>query len=256
MIQNIIDTLNNNNNQTNEIRLKINHKKVNTGHGAIFIGITDLSLRILIGIHYENNKINGESGMNLNFFGGGSNFFEPVLETVIREVLEELFNINPLDKYVKQIFDYLCSPVMLNTYYIFKNKNNSYSYVFNISILNDILKIICELSKEIQIKLPVDLIRFKTINICDYYKNNEFNLKKFLKDREISSPKKIKFHSLNEIKYISYPRLNELLKGDSDYNIMNFKTGKRSRINYSKFMKNFMKKSLLKEINNISKIYI
>ncbi len=250
MIENIINTLNKEHKQTDEYRLKINNKKVNTGHGAIFIGNSESSIRILVGVHYENNKLNGEIDLNLNFFGGGSDKLESVLETVIREVLEELFNINPLDKYVKAIFEYLCLPSIINTYYIFTNKKNSYSYVFNIKILNDIVRIICGLSKEIQIKLPINSIKYNSLNLCNYYKNNEFVLINFIKDRIIPSSKKIKFHSLNEIKYISYPRLSELLKNDTEYNIMNFNTGTRSKINYSKFMKKFMKKSLLTEIFN------
>ncbi len=251
MIQNIIETLNKENKQTDEYRLKINNKKVNTGHGAIFLGYTDSYIRILTGVHFENNKLYGETSLNLNFFGGGSDNNEPVLRTVVREVLEELFNINPLEKYTKTILEYLSSPSILSKYHIFTNKKNSYSYVFNIKILNDIVKIICEQSKEVLIKLPINSIKFKYINLCNYYKNNEFNLKKFLKDREIESPKKVKFHSLNEIKYISYPKLSELLKGDNEYNIMNFNTGTRSKIIYSKFIKNFMKESLLKDINTI-----
>jgi len=251
MIENIIDTLNKTNKQTDDIRLKINKKKVTTGHGAIFLGSYDTSVRILVGVHFENNKLNGETGMNLNFFGGGSDYCEPVLETVIREVLEEVFNINPLEKYVKAILGHLCSQAMINKYYIFENKKNSYSYVFNIKILTDMVKIICELSKEVLIKLPINSIKYKSLNLCNYYKNGEFDLKNFLKDREIPSPKKVKFHSLNEIKYISYPRLSELLKSETDYNIMNFNTGTRSKINYSKFMKKFIKKSLLKNIISI-----
>jgi hypothetical protein len=249
MIENIIDILNKENKQTDEIRLKINNKKVNTGHGAIFLGSTDTSIRLLVGVHFENQKLNGETGLNLNFFGGGSDKNEPVLETVIREVLEEMFNINPLDKYVKSILEHLCSPTIINKYHIFTNKKNSYSYVFNIKILTDIVKIICGFSKEVQIKLPINSIKYKTINLCNYYKNGEFDLKNFLKDREIPSPKKVKFHSLNEIKYISYPRLSEILKSDTEYNIINFNTGIRSKINYSKFMKKFMRKPLLKKIN-------
>jgi hypothetical protein len=252
MIEFIIDTLNKECKQTDDNRLKINNKKVKTGHGAIFIGYPDSSVRILVGNHFENNKLFGETGFNLNFFGGGSDNCEPVLETVIREVLEEVFNINPLEKYVKSILEYLCSPLVINKYHIFANKKNSYSYVFNIKILTDIVRILCGLSKEVLIKLPINSIKYKSINLCNYYKNSEFNLKNFLKDREIPSPKKVKFHSLNEIKYISYPRLSELIKNDTDYNIVNFNTGLRSKINYSKFMKNFIKKSLLKEINNIS----
>ncbi len=249
MIENIIDTLNKTNKQTDDIRLKINKKKVKTGHGAIFLG-KDTSVRILVGVHFENHKTNGETGMNLNFFGGGSNNQEPVLQTVIRELLEEIFNINPLEKYVKSISEYLCSPLIINKYHIFENKKNSYSYVFNIKILTEIVKIICELSKEVQIKLPINSIKYKSINLCNYYKNGEFDLKKFLKDREIPSPKKVKFHSLNEIKYISYPKLSDLLKNETECNIINYNTGIRSKINYSKFMKKFMKKSLLTIINN------
>jgi hypothetical protein len=252
MIENIIDMLNKEKKQSDDVRLKINNKKVNTGHGAIFIGYPDSSVRLLVGIHFENHKLNGETGLNLNFFGGGSDYCEAVLETVIREVLEEVFNINPLEKYVKVLLEYLCSPLVINKYHIFENKKNSYSYVFNINILNDIVRIICGFSKDVQIKLPINSVKYKTINLCNYYKNSEFDLKKFLKDREIPSPKKVKFHSLNEIKYISYPRLSELLKSETDYNIMNFNTGTRSKINYSKFMKKFIKKPLLKNINIIS----
>jgi hypothetical protein len=247
MIENIIDILNKKHKQTDEIKLKINNKKINTGHGAIFLG-KDTSVRILVGIHFENNKLNGETGMNLNFFGGGSDYCEPVLQTVIRETLEELFNINPLEKYVKNIFEHLCSPSIINKYYIFTNKKNSYSYIFNIKILTDIVKIICGFSKEVQIKLPINSIKYKSINLCNYYKNGEFDLKKFLKDREIPSLKKVKFHSLNEIKYISYPKLSEILKNETEYNIMNFNTGTRSKITYSKFIKKFLKKTLLKDI--------
>jgi hypothetical protein len=253
MTEYIIDTLNKNSKQSDEIRLKINNKKLNTGHGAIFIGGIESSVRILVGVHFENHKLNGETGLNLNFFGGGSDFYEPVLQTVIRELLEELFNINPLDKYVKVILDYLCSPSIINKYHIYQNKKNSYSYVFNIKLLTDIVKIICGLSKEVQIKLPINSIKYKSLNLCNYYKNLEFDLKKFLKDREIPSPKKVKFHSLNEIKYLSYPKLSGLLKSENEYNIMNFNTGLKNKINYSKFMKKFIKKSLLKDIINIKK---
>ncbi len=253
MIDNIIDTLNKNYKQNDDYRLKINNKKVNTGHGALFIGGTESAIRVLVGVHFENHKLNGETSLNLNFFGGGSDYCEPVLQTVIRELLEELFNINPLDKYVKAIFEYLCSSSLLNKYHIYQNKKNSYSYVFNIKILTDIVKIICGFSKEIQIKLPINSIKYKSLNLCNYYKNSEFNLKKFLKDREIPSNKKIKFHSLNEIKYVSYPQISGLLKNENEYNIMNFNTGIRSKIIYSKFMKKFMKKPLLTDINNIKK---
>ncbi len=249
MIENIIDTLNKNYKQTDDYRLKVNNKKVNTGHGAIFLGNTESSVRILVGIHFENHKSNGETSLNLNFFGGGSDHNEPVLQTVIREVLEEVFNINPLDKYVKAILEHLCSPSIINKYHIYTNKKNSYSYVFNIKILTDIVKIICGFSKEVQIKLPINSIKYKSLNLCNYYKTGDFDLKKFLKDREIPSQKKVKFHSLNEIKYISYPRLSELFKNDTEYSIMNFNTGTRNKITYSKFMKKFIKKPLLKDIN-------
>jgi hypothetical protein len=222
-------------------------------------------LKVLVGVHFENNKLNGEKTFNVNFFGGSSEKNgEKVLKTVIRELLEELFNINPLDIYLKNIVNYLNSPLILSKYHIFRNNTKSYSYVFNINILNDFVKILCGLSKKIIIKLPITSIKFKLINLCDYYftsEGNKFNLIRFIKDREIESNKKISFNSLNEIKYISYVKLSELLLEDNsininvNINIVNFKSGTKTKINLSKFLKKFIKKPLLKDINKLEDYY-
>ena len=125
---------------------KINKKEINsiknTDAGVNIIGVRDDKLQILVSYEY---RYSSDAGMEhqISTFGGKHEEGETILETAIRETIEEIFNIKPKSKAVADICEFITGDTYNECYYIVKtigqNEKPYYSYIFDVNILGKIL---------------------------------------------------------------------------------------------------------------------
>jgi hypothetical protein len=210
----IITSLSTKYNQTRENKISINNSKSECGHGAIFIGKLkedSSNLRMLVGRTCTNK---------IGVFGGGNESGENIIDTVIRESIEEIFNLIPTKQTIYSIKNYLNSNTHL--YFIFQIKNSSraYSYMFDVDILGVFERFIS---------------------------NSGFNLISFIIARK-NNTEGTKRKGLNEIKYLSFASLHKLVEGGDKYAIYNFKTKTREPLYYQEIFKALLQTDIIKEI--------
>ncbi len=234
-------------NQTPEVKIRINNSITNTGHGSIFLGSTYLEnekngeecIRMLVGAHFSNNE-----QLKIGVFGGSCNKDEKTIYTVIRETIEEIFGISPSIQVLDNISDFLNKNT--NYYYINPSSNgNSFSYIFDVSILGDFIIFLKDNNKSIGTILSY-LITDDSLDESIQGKRYTIDLIKFMKERYI--PKKI--DTLTEIKYLSFASLNKLLDSipSHNYNIFNFTNNRRERLEHQEFFNKHLQNDIYREI--------
>jgi hypothetical protein len=223
----IISSLSTKYNKTDEIKRKINNTKSECGHGCIFIGKlkeNSSNLRMLVGAHYSSG-----GKLKIGVFGGGNEDEETVLDTVIREAIEEIFNFIPDERIKIKIKKYLNDHPEL--YFIFQlhDSSKAYSYIFDVDILSEFVKIIKEFNPT-----------------AKYLSDSPFNLIIFMKNRQIESRRHIK--GLDEIKYLSFTSLHKLVDGIDRYELCNYNNYKRESLYYQHIFSRLLQTDIIKEI--------
>jgi len=226
---------------------------------------------MLIGAHFAKSV-----PLKLGIFGGKCNRGEITIDTVIRETIEEIFNFETTPRMIKEIRDFLNHNTQL--YFIFQvsEHHRAYSYVFDVSILGDFIRIISSMGiynipREIADRTIADR------NIAEYYiPNTEFSdlssfngnypyrsigstisLSEFLSDRYISRERSLrgKISGLNEIKYLSFASLGKLVvaaRTTGRYDVYNFVNNRRESLIMQDFLRNLLIKDIIMEILNYS----
>jgi hypothetical protein len=272
-VNSIIRELSEKDGETPEIKRSVNNSITNSGHGSIFIGTSgnynggDRNIRMLIGTHFAKRV-----PLKIGIFGGKCNRGELTIDTVIRETIEEIFNFKPRPIIIERIRDFLNHNTEL--YYIFQVSpdHRAYSYVFDVSILGDFIRIISNSG-------IINNIPRQTAdrNIAEYYVPNieysdlsSFNgnypydsigstisLSEFLKDRYISTERarRERRDGLNEIKYLSFASLGKLVgaaRSTGRYDIYDFVNNRRENLQMQDFLRNLLTKDIILEILNYS----
>lgn len=238
----ILNKLSSYHNQTTDMKIAINNTNAIAGQGSVFIGSFDNELRILIGAHFGSKSVSEPSTeMKIGVFGGSNEANELIIDTVIRETMEEIFNYTPTPEMVKSIRDFLNT----NTdYYVHQMTSNSYSYIFDLNMLGEFIKRINAINSNVMIPIKTGLV-----NLNNYLVDDIFNLVGFIIDRDIVQVAAKK--GLYEVKYLSLPSLKNICSTENKYSILNFNTKERQLLNYQPiFIK--LKESLLTEILTIS----
>ena len=261
--------------ETPEIKRALNNSVTNSGHGAIFLGTSgnyeggDRNIRMLIGAHFARTV-----PLKVGIFGGKCDRGEMTIDTVIRETIEEIFNHKPTIYMIEEIRNFLNNNTQ--AYFIFQvsEHHRAYSYVFDISILGDFIRIISQLGRARKIAYYIPTKTGLTI-INNYYKPNveftdlsSFNgnhpyagfdstikLSDFLRDRYVSSDRLRDSSGLNEIKYLSFTSLAKLVysaQTNGLYEIFNFTNSKREIMPMQDFLRNLLNKDIILEILNYS----
>jgi hypothetical protein len=270
-VNNIIRELSEKYEQTAEIKKRVNNSTIsNSGHGSIFLGTSgnydggDRNVRMLIGAHFARNE--------LGIFGGRCKLDETTLDTVIRETIEEIFNFEPIPIMIEEIRNFLNRNTQL--YFIFQisEYHKAYSYVFDVSILGDFIRIISSMGIY---NIPREIVNgiIADRNIAEYYVHNKeftdlssfngnypFNsigstisLSEFLKDRYISRERALlsRQAGLNEIKYLSFASLDKLVSAAGTtgiYKVYNFVNDKREKLVIQAFLKNLLLTDIIQDI--------
>lgn len=235
--------------QTADIKKSINNKITNTGHGSIFLGSSSTmrggnrNIRILVGAHFHRHNL------KIGLFGGKCNKDEKTIHTMIRETIEEIFNFKPSMEIIVAIEDFL--NIHTDFYYIYKMEySDSYSYLFDISILGNFIEIINSINNGLEIILPYP--SGAKFPIIKYLSNDNFSdnssvygkldgidtnnktiyLIPFLTERYIN--KRIHVDSLNEIKYLSFPSIEKIFSSihSGQYELYNHTTRRRETIKF------------------------
>ncbi len=275
----LIMKLSHTNNQTAQMKKNINTTINTSGHGCILLGSSSRleggvkNIRMLVGTH---NSRDGE--LKFGTFGGKSNHNEMTVDTMIRETIEEVFNFKVSHNVIHNIRDFL--NINTNLYYIYQVSKTtmSYSYIFDVSILGEFIKIITEYYRPrntaffIPIKSGLsnihsyldanvkysDLSSFSGTH-AKYSRNSTIKLVEFMKKRVITYGffryLGIKPSSgLNEIKYISFPSLSKLMQSAErgSYNLFNFNKMKRENLKMNSFFIKLLNKDILKTITSMS----
>jgi hypothetical protein len=227
----IISSLSTKYSQTPDNKRDINKKTSECGHGCIFIGKLkqdSSNLRMLVGAHHC------DSGLKIGVFGGGHKKGETVLDTVIREAIEEIFNFKPDITIIINIKKYLNDHPEL--YFIFQlhDSSKAYSYMFDVDILGEFVRIIKEFDTRIKYKYK-------------YLSDSEFNLVDFMIKRQINIIGDIE--GLDEIKYLSFTSLHKLV-GKKKYRLYNFKTNERAKLElvYQDIFSRLLETNIIQEI--------
>jgi hypothetical protein len=222
----IIRTLSIKYNKTSQMKRDINNKKSECGQGCIFIGKNkedSSNLRMLVGAHYSK-----DGKLKIGVFGGNNDAGELVIDTVIREAIEEIFNFIPTIYMIRMIRNYLNDNPDL--YFIFQlnNNSNSYSYIFDVDILGTF----------------VDIINNREIKL--YLSGSIFNLNDFMINRQITTRRRIT--GLDEIKYLSFTSLNKLVEGGKKYELFNYYTHTRETLEYKYIFIRVLQSQVIKDI--------
>jgi hypothetical protein len=250
-------------NQTPQNKIDINNSITNTGHGSIFLGSSarlengDKNIRILIGAHYSSH-----GKLKIGVFGGRCERGELTIDTIIRETIEEIFNIIPNKTIIENIRGFLNT----NTDYYFivpTSSGRAYSYIFDVSVLGDFIKIMIDNNPNLLIptinntmsNLSTYLISnaqftdessFDGINnpssltylfsMFGFRNNPTINLIKFIKERKVGRKYRDEHRQigLNEIRYLSFASLDKILDSISSrhYNMFNFTNNKRETLEF------------------------
>jgi len=272
-------------NQTPQNKIDINNSITNTGHGSIFLGSSarlengDKNIRILIGAHYSSH-----GKLKIGVFGGGCERGELTIDTIIRETIEEIFNIIPNEIIIENIRGFLNT----NTDYYFIvptntsiNTRRAYSYIFDVSVLGDFIKIMIDNNPNLQIptinntmsNLSTYLISnaqftdessFDGINnpssltylfsMFGFRNNPTIDLIKFIQERKVGRKYRDEHKQigLNEIRYLSFASLDKILASISskNYNMFNFTNNKRESLDFQ----DLFLKLLTTSLNDILKL--
>lgn len=163
--------------------------------GAVFLGyLDDNKLRILCS--KEQRKYNNTYIHVLNIVGGNIEPNETILRGLIREILEEVFNIKVKKCYVDKIEEYIRS---IDCYEIINLKLDSYTYIFDIAILGKFLEFVSRCGNK---------------DFDKYILKDNIDIVKYIKERKI--PKEIPKNGLNEVLSLGFEEFNKL-----KYNILN-----------------------------------
>ena len=268
-------------NQTPQNKIDINNSITNTGHGSIFLGSSarlengDKNIRILIGAHYSSH-----GKLKIGVFGGGCERGELTIDTIIRETIEEIFNIIPNKTIIENIRGFLNT----NTDYYFivpTSSGRAYSYIFDVSVLGDFIKIMIDNNPNLQIptinntmsNLSTYLISnaqftdessFDGINnpssltylfsMFGFRNNPTIDLIKFIQERKVGRKYRDEHKQigLNEIRYLSFASLDKILASISskNYNMFNFTNNKRESLDFQ----DLFLKLLTTSLNDILKL--
>jgi len=163
--------------------------------GAVFLGyLNDNKLRILCS--KEQRKHNNKYIHVLNIVGGNIEPNETILRGLIREIIEEIFNIKVKKCYVDKIEEYIKG---IDCYEIIKFNLDSYTYIFDISILGKFLEFLSECGNK----------KYKK-----YILKDNIDIINFIKERDI--PNEIPENGLNEVLSLGFEDFDKL-----KYNILN-----------------------------------
>ena len=280
-VSQIISDISKTNNQTDDIKRHINKSITNTGHGSLFFGSSnrleegEQNIRILVGAHFSHGKL------QIGVFGGKCEPDEMTIDTVIRETIEEIFNFPATDLMIRYIRDYLNDNTEF--YYIYQVSRSdikpAYSYIFDVSILGDFIRIIKNISQR-QNTIFLIPANEGMANVENYLESNikikgcssfdsKYNsgtdttikLVEFMKTRYISwKLKKMQMDrgvkkrpGMDEIKYLSFVSLKKIVAAipSKHYNLFNFTTNQREYLE----MQWFLIKILTKDIIDIIRSY-
>jgi hypothetical protein len=266
-ISKLIERLSSKYNQTPEIKRAINNSIENTGHGCIFLGTAagyeggDKNIRMLVGIHYI------DSTLKIGTFGGKCNKGEITIDTIIRETIEEIFNFKPTSKTIEEIKRFLNDNTELYFIFNLSDTHKAYSYIFDLSILADFIRIISSIGKSENIVYFIPTNNTLT-NIEHYYIGNikyedlssyndtaisgtgsTIKLSDFLKERFVRPPSR-NIIGLDEIRYLSFPALQHLVDNANTgmYNIFIFGTEKREKLPMRDILIKLLNNVIIKEI--------
>ena len=276
---NIIRNLSTIHNQTADMKRYINRTVTNTGHGSIFIGSSsrledgDRNIRILVGAHFARH-----GKLKIGIFGGKCDPGEMTIDTVIRETIEEIFNFPASPAMVHYIRAFLNENP--DFYYIYQvsesSSNPAYSYIFDVSILGDFIRIIKEIPELQKVVLlipanegmanvenflqtninikdrssfdgPHDVGLETTITLVEFMKVRyiSWKLQKMQKDRGIS-----RASGMDEVKYLSFVSLHKLVDAVpyQHYDLFNFTKKKRENLEMQQFLVKILIKDIIAEI--------
>lgn len=262
-------------NQTAYMKLSINCSITNTGHGSVFLGSStrlensDRNIRILVGAHFSKGKL------KIGVFGGKCEKGEMTIDTVIRETIEEVFNFPASPSMIYHIRMFLNDNP--DFYYIYQvGESINYSYIFDVSILGDFIRIIKEIPELNKIVLLIpsddglanvehfvqnninmkDLSSFDgpnsvgidtTIKLIEFIKTRyiSWKLLKLQKDRGIK-----KKTGMDEIKYLSFVSLRKLVTASLNqrYDLYNFTRNRRENLEMQQFLVKLLLKDVIDEI--------
>lgn len=278
-INRLIRHLSINYNQTPEQKIAINNSITNSGHGSILLGTSknyeggDTTIRMLIGAHFGNS-------LKIGIFGGRCERGEQTLDTVIRETIEEIFNFTVTPNIIQAIHTFLDNNPHLYYIIMTSKEHTAYSYIFDVSILGDFIRIINENRRSgVYYYIPRQEENGQNADrdISEYYNaktaftdyssfngrgplvrdySNTIYLSDFLKNRYISNHRREgKGKGLNEIKYLSFATLEKLVAAvnNSSYDIYNFVCNKRENLQMQDFFKKILKLSIITEILKFNK---
>ena len=219
--------------QTVEMKHHVNYSITNTGHGSIFLGTSsrlehgDRNIRMLVGAHFSRH-----GRLKIGIFGGRCNIGEITINTVIRETIEEVFNI-PVDSHmIDAIRHYLDRNTDL--YHIWVNEpkdvsENSkliklilnsdlhisqissssvtYSYIFDVSVLGEFIKIIKQVERNAAVFISTGA---SLTNINMYLQSNvQFNdMSSFNEDR----PRCGNGTTINMMKFLKERNISSIMR--------------------------------------------
>jgi hypothetical protein len=280
-VSQIIIDISRRNNQTPENKRGINMSITNTGHGCILLGSSSRleggsrNIRMLVGAHFARNRT-----LKIGTFGGKCNMDELTIDTMIRETIEEIFNFETSQVMINSIREYL--NINTDYYYIFKlGDSNAYSYIFDISILGDFIRIIDIINRPLNIALYIPANDgFSNINSyldsnVKYSDTSSFNginnesiegatgttikLVEFMRNRYLS--KRIfetyrqlgirMAHGLNEIKYLSFASLSKLIASapSGRYDLFNFTKNRLENLKINRLLIKLLGKDIIRFIS-------
>ncbi len=264
--------------QTPDLKRQVNNSITRTGHGSIFLGSSsrleggDRNIRILVGAHFS-----GHGVRKIDTFGGKCERDEETIRTVVRETIEEVFNI-PADY---QMVDAIIYYLNINThlYYISQIGSHSvaYSYIFDVSVLGEFIRIINEVSghNNVSYFIPTNdglaniglylqsNIQFSDMSSFDGVfprsgSGTTIKLVDFLKTRNISHKMQEiqrRLHTrrlpgLDEVKYLSFVSLSKLVAAapSGRYRLYNFNKNRREDLQMRYFFANLLNKDIFRFI--------
>jgi len=192
--------------------------------GAVFFGyLNDNKLRILCS--KEQRKHNNTYIHVLNIVGGNIEPNETILRGLIREILEEIFNIKVKKCYVDKIEEYIKG---IDCYEIIKFNSESYTYIFDISILGKFLEFVSKCGNK---------------DFDKYILKDNIDIVKFIKERDI--PTKIPKNGLNEVLSLGFEEFdklkNNILNNPSKCDFINMKTNEIEQLKCYNVLKKIIK---------------
>ncbi len=267
-------------NQTPEIKRAINNSITNTGHGSILLGSSrrleggDRNIRMLVGAHFSRHD-----SLKIGGFGGKCNRGEITIDTMIRETIEEIFNIEVSPLMIDTIRNFLNINTDYYYIYLFSERNPAYSYIFDVSILGDFIRIINQIYRQqnIELSIPandgfsnIDLYLESDIRFSDTSSFNGANpergygntirLVEFMRSRYLSRGIFETYRrmgitrpsGLDEIKYLSFVSLTKLLASapSGRYELFNFNKNRRESLRMKHFLINLLGKDIIRFISS------